>query len=65
MPLYHLTRKDGKTATIDASSFVSDGAGTRFYAEDGSVLAAFGDGQITTVARVALAFADPASEAKA
>lgn len=64
MPKYKVTRKDGKTATIEAVSVVTDGAGTRFYDADGGIVAAFTDGQLRDVMDAAISFDDPEDDAQ-
>lgn len=62
MPKYKVTRKDGKTATIEAARFITDGAGTRFFDEDGGVVASFTDGALRDVMDAAITFDDPEDE---
>ncbi|MDN5789224.1 hypothetical protein [Pseudorhodobacter sp.] len=59
MKSYQVTRKDGATGTISAASFVTDGAGTRFYDADGGVVASFNDGAIASVLDASVVFAMP------
>lgn len=49
MGVYTVTRRDGAAGTITAARFETDGAGTRFYGDDGGIIAAFSDGQIASV----------------
>ena len=56
MKAFQVTRKDGATGTINATSFVTDGAGTRFFDAEGGIIASFSDGAIASVMDAAIVF---------
>lgn len=49
MPKYRVSHKTKGEAVIEAARYVQDGAGTRFYDEDGRDIASFTDGEIANV----------------
>lgn len=47
---YRVQPRDGTPALlIEAASFVTDGSGTRLYDAEGSVVASFYDGQVSSI----------------
>ncbi|WP_058099435.1 hypothetical protein [Paracoccus sp. MKU1] len=64
MANFKVIRADGAQATITADRFESDGAGTRFYNEDGGVVASFTYGQLTDVYPADVVFEVPVPPAQ-
>ena len=56
MNSYKVAHTTQGTATIQASRYVQDGAGTRFYGEDGELIASFYDGEIKSVTNASVVF---------
>lgn len=46
---FKLTRRDDKTATIEAERYEEDGMGIRFYDAEGKKIASFADGSLKSV----------------
>ena len=53
---YKIVNSEGKSATIEAARFESDGAGYRFFDKEGTKIADFRDGTIRSVTPETLEF---------
>lgn len=62
MKTYKVYFRDGSFAEFDASRFENDGSGTRFYGDDGQLIASFYDGEVRRVLPKSASVQQPATE---
>lgn len=59
MKTYKAHHRTLGVASIEAHRMERDGSGTRFFDENGDTVAAFGDGEITSVVDASIVFEEP------